>query len=344
MKTSALAEWSPIFVRRRTMGKGGSPEVDVPTNPYEEQIAKMAQELWTGTNPMRNALFSQLNRFMGVPTSSPASTGGVTGTAQTGGTPSLWTNALTGETSSIAPQDIMKNMYKNNPYSLIDYGTNVPGGREAFMNAWQPVGGIPAAMTNTTVDTSGYGDIPSLLSPVMQAGKRRIESQYKVALDNLMANSPAGGALISSLSDLEQGRAGALGDLEANVAQDLYNKVYGLASNTPQTSMSGLSSAASSYGGMYNSGLANQAQANQMNYQGMYGLGQLLGGGGGNSLFSKAGSGLISLLGGGGAAGWGEALGGYAGMESGIGSALAALGGGGAAEAMAPELMALMMV
>lgn len=92
------------------------------------------------------------------------------------------------------------------------------------------------------------GKMPEAYSPVYGAGKGAIESQYGTARENIIGSTPRGGAQTQALSNLEFARAGDLGDLTANLSQDAYNKAYGVAFQTPQTSLAGMGSAGSTYG------------------------------------------------------------------------------------------------
>ena len=102
-------------------------------------------------------------------------------------------------------------------------------------------------------------------NPVWGAGRDVIENQYDVARENVIGNIPRGGALQDQLGGVEEARAGALGQLGGNVAQDEYNKLYGMATGAPGQAMGTMS------------GLAGQqAMANSQTQAGKYGaLGDL---------------------------------------------------------------------
>ena len=74
-------------------------------------------------------------------------------------------------------------------------------------------------------------------SPVFQAGKQGIEQNYQTAMDHLLSTAPAGGALYSTMGDLESSRARNLSDLMARVYMDDWNKAYGIATGMPQSSL-----------------------------------------------------------------------------------------------------------
>ena len=81
------------------------------------------------------------------------------------------------------------------------------------------------------------GGMDPTANPVFQAGKQNIESNYQTALDALLSRMPSGGALYSSMGDLEGMRARNLSDLMANVYMDDWNKAYGIATGVPQQSL-----------------------------------------------------------------------------------------------------------
>ena len=113
-------------------------------------------------------------------------------------------------------------------------------------------------------------------NPVWGAGRDVIENQYDVARENAIGNIPAGGALTDQLSNLDSDRASAMGQLGGNVAQDEYNKAYGMASGAPGQAMGTLSQ----IGGQ-------QAMANAQQTSGKYGALGDLGMGAGMYLGSK---------------------------------------------------------
>jgi hypothetical protein len=104
--------------------------------------------------------------------------------------------------------------------------------------------------------------------PVYNVGRQGIESQYDVARQNILGGMPAGGQMFDRLADVEVNRANQIGGLGAQIAQDEYNKLYGVATGAPQVSMGALTSLAGSRAG---------AQAQQQ--AGKYGMTGALGGG-----------------------------------------------------------------
>ena len=79
-------------------------------------------------------------------------------------------------------------------------------------------------------------------NPVYMAGKRGIEDQYQMARQGVLEQMPAGGAMLSSLGGIEQGKAASLSDLMSQQWQDQMNKAYGVATGAPQQSLAQLSS------------------------------------------------------------------------------------------------------
>ena len=92
-------------------------------------------------------------------------------------------------------------------------------------------------------------------SPMWSPGKAAIEDQYQIARENILANLPVGGQLNEQLANLDIGRASSLTDLIGQIQQDMYNKAYGVATQTPQTSIAGL---------LGSGNIATQAQHAQM--------------------------------------------------------------------------------
>jgi len=128
--------------------------------------------------------------------------------------------------------------------------------------------GIIDQLTNFT---GGNFDIGT--SPMWAGGKNAIENQYGVARENIIGNTATGGAMYQGLNDLEATRAGSFTDLISNIQNDMFNKSYGIATNTPQTSMQGLLGSANAS----TNAMQAQAQADAGKSQMMGGLGQGLG-------------------------------------------------------------------
>ena len=92
----------------------------------------------------------------------------------------------------------------------------------------------------------------------MGVKQRALEDQYGVAQESILSTLPEGGVLEESLANLETERAQGLGDLAAQIALDEYNKAYGVATGSPQTSMSGYTSAADQSTDLYGAETAEQ--------------------------------------------------------------------------------------
>lgn len=123
---------------------------------------------------------------------------------------------------------------------------------------WEDIPAVPGS--GGTEGSSGQMAYDVTRNPVWRAGRNTIEDQYGVARENVLANIPKGGALTDALTNTEIGRADMLTNLTGNVSQDEYNKLYGMATGAPQTSIGGLSSLAGS-----------QAMANAQTQAGKYG-------------------------------------------------------------------------
>jgi len=123
------------------------------------------------------------------------------------------------------------------------------------------------------------GDLDYTQSPMYGPGKGAIEDQYEVARQNIIAETPSGGAMSSNMANLEQQRARGMSDLASRISQDDYNKIYGAAFGAPQTSIGGTSGVSSSgVGGAANiasADLAAQAgqSAGKSNMFGQFGQG-----------------------------------------------------------------------
>ncbi len=125
----------------------------------------------------------------------------------------------------------------------------------------------------------------STFAPLYANARSGIESQYNVAKDSVLGNTPRGGAQISALTGLASDRAGNLSNAQNTIFSSIFNdilqKAYGVAFNAPQQSMAGLGQAGTSYADRY--GAANQAySAQQKNWMDLgtnmgQGLGSMLG-------------------------------------------------------------------
>lgn len=116
----------------------------------------------------------------------------------------------------------------------------------------------------TSVSNGTYDPQKSpLFSPRFAEAKQGVEDQYGIAKQNIMSNTPRGGALASSLNNLEMTRAGTAArmpqEISSGIMNELMNKAYGTAFNTPAQSMQGMSGASQSLSGRQS--MAMQADA-----------------------------------------------------------------------------------
>lgn len=83
-------------------------------------------------------------------------------------------------------------------------------------------------------------------SPVYQPSRMALERQYQQANELARQQMPSGGALNEAMAGNIRARASGLTGIEGQIAQDEYNKAYGLATGVPALSMSTLSNLAGS--------------------------------------------------------------------------------------------------
>ena len=129
-------------------------------------------------------------------------------------------------------------------------------------------------------------------SPLYNAARSGLESQYDVARQQILGGTARGGAQTAALSSLDRGRAYDVGSLQSQITgslvQDMINKAYGVAWSTPQTSMSGLGTASTTYGSRSNTATAVAAQQalaqQQQTNTAMTGIGSAIGMGVGKGL------------------------------------------------------------
>lgn len=123
----------------------------------------------------------------------------------------------------------------------------------------------------------------AMFSPMFAQAKQGVESQYGLAKENILANTARGGAQTGSLANLEMSRAGQASELPAmisqNILSDMMGKTYGVAFGTPQQSMSGLGTVASTFGQKQSQAMASDSAENAAKYQAIgLGAGGFLGG------------------------------------------------------------------
>lgn len=161
-------------------------------------------------------------------------------------------------------------------------GLGKPSGAQkaAQVEALQNASFMPRALWNTTAPirsnitnqltnfTKGNFDISKM--PAYAPGKNAIESTYRTARDQTIADTPAGGLLYDELTNLSAERARDLSDVVGGIQADLLNKAYGAGYGTPQVSIAGANQAA---GNLNSYMAAQQTQANQQ----AIGIGELIG-------------------------------------------------------------------
>lgn len=121
--------------------------------------------------------------------------------------------------------------------------------------------------------TNGWDPTQSSMWDPLKAG---VEQQYSTARNNILSNVPAGGPLLENLADMETSKANTLSGLAGNMIQDMYNKAYGISTNSPQQSISGMLGAGQLYNQAYMGNASNQI-ANQGGLSSLLNLGQGLG-------------------------------------------------------------------
>ena len=126
-----------------------------------------------------------------------------------------------------------------------DKGQGSAGGKlekmaKDYYNRTKP---IQKQLVGNYLDFLG-GDYDVTSNPAWGAGRNVLENQYDVARENTIAGMPTGGGLMDALSDLESDRAQSMVGLASQIAQDEYNKLYGMTTMAPQQSFGALSNLA----------------------------------------------------------------------------------------------------
>lgn len=113
----------------------------------------------------------------------------------------------------------------------------------------------------------------ALFKPIFSQAKQGIEDQYGVAREDILSTLPRGGTQRKGLTDLAIGRAEQSSALPAQISsgilQDMIDKSYGVAFGTPQTSISGLGTAAGTFGAKQSQAMASESQENAAKYGGL---------------------------------------------------------------------------
>lgn len=142
---------------------------------------------------------------------------------------------------------------------------------------WNNTGGLREGVLG---DLQSFlaGGSPSSLN-FMGPARDNLEDQFNVAKENIIGSTGArGGQLSKALIDLNTNRAKAVGGLDANLRQALFNMASGIGFQTPQTALGGFDNAG-------NLSLTHTAFANDraMKIGEQLGMAMFGGGGGGGA-------------------------------------------------------------
>lgn len=121
---------------------------------------------------------------------------------------------------------------------------------------WKQTGPLRSKMIDRSTRLMGK-DFDVRGGPVYRAGRNTLEDQYGVAQEQMLSAMPSGGGLQQGMADLAGGRADSLANLASQIAQDEYNKAYGIGVGSPQISMTGMTQAGQGYGNVMQSQAAN---------------------------------------------------------------------------------------
>lgn len=207
-------------------GKGGSG-----SNPSADALARMAQQMFQQTDPIRQALIGRSAGFLGIqPQPQQVQVPGVSPDKQ------LLDVLLQGDDQRAERSGDARNSLR------FKQRIATVGQPQDISNYITPVLSVPIGQ-----DVGQDQSIPRLdvtQSPMFGTLKNAIESQYGRARENVISSTPAGGGLVSALSNLERGRADALTTGIGGLAQDELNRAFSLATGGMQSGFGGLSNAA----------------------------------------------------------------------------------------------------
>ena len=271
-------------------GKGGgggiSPVNITPTpSPYEESLARIANQTYDTTDPLRSKFISDWMGFLNptktlksgaTPTMVPqygtvgGSSGGISGYRTPSGT----------IIAADAP-NIVDNMWLppgENSFVPIT-PINIPG-----TTGNSQITGYTPQYSESDYVTQQYNpaNLPGY-TPMYDISRRGLESQYNTAVQNAIASTPRGGAMGDALNKLNLARAESVGGLPGQISSglisDQLNKAYGAAFNAPAVAISGLGAANQGYtstqNSMINSAMQQQALAQSQSNTKNSGLGTL---------------------------------------------------------------------
>lgn len=180
------------------------------SNPAADAQARMAQQLFNQTNPLRQALIGRSANFLGV----PAMAGGGAGDMKTGSGPGI--HPVTGPMTNLI--------------------TSAMGGMPG-----SPGPSAPPVVTGMG-DMVGGGGVTS--SPTFLAFKDSADRNFNRAKDSAIARLPGGGALAESLVGLEGDRAASLTQGAGAIYGDELSRAMSLATGITGTSLNSLGQAA----------------------------------------------------------------------------------------------------
>ena len=155
--------------------------------------------------------------------------------------------------SANAPSSMFRNLSNSEQQGPIDIKTGTPGSTQssnpaadALIQMSQEIYGQTAPLRAGIIDRGNaflQGNLDVTGTPMFQALRSGADQQYSRARENILANTPTGGALSDALAQNELAKARTLTQGAGGIAQDEYNKVYGLATGAPGAALSGLGSA-----------------------------------------------------------------------------------------------------
>jgi len=141
--------------------------------------------------------------------------------------------------------------------------------------------GKTAGLRNGVIDNLTKfieGNYDPTASPQYAPIKSIAERQYQTGMDDVIANTPAGGALYEGMANLSGKKADTITDLLSTIIQDEYNKAYAMGQGSQQVAASGITNAGNMSTNLLNA-LANQQNAGASSMRNVMSLFQ----GGGNS-------------------------------------------------------------
>lgn len=184
--------------------------------PRSSQVqARLAEQLFSQSGPIRDALFDRAAAFLGVsptPISSAQSP------------PQLSPFSLPGNA-------LVPGMTPRNNRGFIERAAQAQ---------------LPGAQPSLPAPESGSPTLDPTQSILFSPGKQAIEDQFRNAKQSIISSGATGGALADRLAELELQKAKQIGNFQGNLAQDELNRTFSLATGIiPQVNSALTSSAAS---------------------------------------------------------------------------------------------------